>query len=111
MRTPVLIAALAALVLTGCQEDVAPGPGIPDPDRTVIAEAVCLDDGGTWKTRAGALNYCERPLRDSGQACSVKSDCAGLCLARSKSCAPVTPLFGCNEVLDGAGRPMTHCLD
>jgi hypothetical protein len=34
-----------------------------------------------------------------------------MCLARSGTCAPIMPLFGCNEVLDKQGRRVTLCIE
>ena len=32
-------------------------------------------------------------------------------LARSGTCAPITPMFGCNDILQDDGREVTLCLD
>lgn len=71
----------------------------------------CQRRGGTL-TRVGrsGLTACVTPTRDSGKQCRRATDCEGECLARSGSCAPVTPLFGCNEVLQADGRRFTQCL-
>lgn len=84
---------------------VAAKPRSPD-------EIQCGKKGGSWvvvgKTSAQA---CVKPTRDAGQRCSRKSDCDGLCLARSATCAPVKPLFGCNEILQDNGLRVTLCID
>jgi len=103
-------AALAALLLAGsCQRaPVAEGPG---PERVAAARAQCDREGGTFATAGAATALvCVRPTRDAGQSCASGRDCDGQCLARSMTCAPVTPLFGCHEVLSDAGRPENACL-
>lgn len=56
------------------------------------------------------LKACQKPTRDGGKQCRSQGDCQGECLARSGTCAPFTPLFGCNEVLQADGRRVTLCL-
>ena len=53
------------------------------------------------------LHSCITPTRDAGKSCRKAGDCEGLCLARSRTCAPIEPLFGCNAVLqeDGTEPP------
>jgi hypothetical protein len=46
-----------------------------------------------------------------GKACTRQSQCEGYCLARSGTCAPITPMFGCNDILQDDGREVTLCLD
>jgi hypothetical protein len=72
----------------------------------------CERRGGTW-ARAGRseARTCVKQTRDGGKQCSRGTQCEGLCLARSGSCAPVTPLFGCNEILEDDGRRVTLCID
>jgi hypothetical protein len=45
------------------------------------------------------------------KSCSAASDCQSACLARSRSCAPVKPLLGCNEVLTNSGVAVTECVN
>lgn len=75
-------------------------------------ERACRDDGGIWG-KAGRLNAmaCFQQPKDGGTSCSKQSDCTTQCLARSRTCAPVWPIFGCSEVLQGDGRMVTLCLD
>jgi len=104
----------AALVLTACQtetdEPVEPGifdPGLVDRQRTQ-----CETDGGRWGAgaRSGQL-VCYMTPDDANQSCSSSADCESLCLARSRTCAPVTPFFGCHEVLNSRGAKQTLCID
>ncbi|MBD3765388.1 MAG: hypothetical protein IE927_11870, partial [Rhodobacterales bacterium] len=60
---------------------------------------------------ASAAMTCVRPTRDAGRACTRQTQCQGYCLARSGTCAPFAPLFGCHDVLQADGRRVTLCLD
>jgi len=71
----------------------------------------CLKKGGQW-SKVGKGGYtCLKPTRDAGKSCSRATQCEGLCLARSGTCAPLTPLFGCNEVFQNDGTRATLCID
>ncbi|MEY4983310.1 MAG: hypothetical protein RIR62_1576 [Pseudomonadota bacterium] len=84
----------------------------PPPAPKSAAQLACEGDGGTWARAGGSVAMtCFRPTRDGGQSCRRESDCSTLCLARSRSCAPLTPLFGCHEVLQDNGSAVTLCLD
>lgn len=89
--------------------DTAPEvPAIP-----VSPQALeCLSTGGTWGRVMGTIGYsCFRPTRDAGKSCRRQTDCETECLARSRTCAPITPMFGCNTVLQADGREVTLCID
>ena len=76
------------------------------------AAAACKKKGGRYiKTGSGDLRACVKVTGDGGKSCRRETDCTGSCLARSGTCAPVTPLFGCNEILQADGRRVTLCLD
>lgn len=74
-------------------------------------KAACESKGGRFGAGPTGLQVCYRPTKDANQACTRESDCEGICLARSRTCAPVTPLFGCNEVLTDTGQEATLCVD
>jgi hypothetical protein len=96
----------AAPVLPEPTEEVsAPPPASPE-------QARCIRSGGTWATagKSGA-KACVTLTRDGGKACTRQSQCEGYCLARSGTCAPITPMFGCNDILQDDGREVTLCLD
>ncbi len=82
-----------------------------DPTPAQAAEAACVADGGDWTTRGTARMFCERQTGDGGASCRFATDCEGLCLARSRTCSPVTPLLGCNEVLGANGAASTLCVE
>jgi hypothetical protein len=72
----------------------------------------CMKLGGEWSAvdDQGAM-ACIHRTRDSGKTCHRKSDCQSECLAKSNSCAPIMPLFGCNDILQDDGSMVTLCID
>ena len=86
---------------------------VPEPEAPILARQRqdCAAQGGQLQPRGAGLFVCARNTRDSGQRCSANAECEGLCLARSETCAPFTPLFGCHEVLLAPGVRVTQCLD
>lgn len=88
-------------------------PAAEEPARVLGPEELaCVKKGGQWSVagKAGGMS-CVRMMRDAGKSCRKKSDCEGDCLARSNTCAPVAPLFGCNEILQDNGAMVTLCID
>jgi hypothetical protein len=86
-------------------------PAVPVEEKSP-SQLLCEASDGIWGQagESGAFT-CQKRTKDSGKACTKKTDCQGECLARSNTCAPVSPLFGCNEVLDKEGRMVTLCID
>jgi len=85
--------------------------GPPKPPLSAEGQA-CEKRGGLWSaTGKSGVMACVKRTRDFGKSCSRDRDCEGACLARSRSCAPITPLFGCHDVLQDDGRKVTLCLD
>ena len=74
-------------------------------------EVVCLRKGGVWGGAGKAGQTCIKPTKDSGKQCTKESDCEGFCLARSGTCAPAIPMFGCNDILQDNGVMVTLCID
>lgn len=102
----------AAMFLASCQEDgpLSPTNGQPTPDLFALQRMACEDDGGRWGPAAGSATYvCYRPTRDANQQCRIASDCESLCLARSRTCAPIEPFLGCHEILTEGGQRATQC--
>jgi hypothetical protein len=90
----------------------APPAPLATPIPKSPAQIACEEDKGIWtKTGQGEAMACIRRTRDSGKACDSKTDCQGECLARSRTCAPFRPMFGCNAVLMDNGAEVTLCLD
>ena len=76
------------------------------------AALACKKKGGRYiKTGSSDLRACVKETGEEGKSCKRETDCIGSCLARSGTCAPVKPLFGCNEILQADGRRVTLCLD
>ena len=105
-----LLVLLSVFALIGCKD---PGPETPElpvlPHQTLEVE--CARTGGAISTVAGGLLACLRETKDASKSCTRKTDCEGQCLARSGTCAPSDPLFGCHEVLGLNGERMTLCRD
>ena len=96
------------------EEAAAPEPAAPAvPQASKSASQIaCEDDGGRW-ARAGEsiAMTCIRTTRDAGKRCDSKTDCDGECLARSRTCSPIKPLYGCNPVLMDNGAEVTLCIE
>jgi hypothetical protein len=75
------------------------------------AQIACERKRGSWATTNAGLNTCVKPTRDGGKRCERESQCEGLCLARSGTCAPVVPLLGCNDILQDNGVRATLCIE
>lgn len=99
-------------------------PGAPDmppaeepaPEAAPVvkskAQLACERKDGSWQpwgTEGGMVCF-TRP-RDAGKSCDAATDCSTTCLARSRTCAPLTPLFGCNDVLTRYGQTVTECTE
>lgn len=110
-RRRAALAVLALMAVSACREETAELPPVGE-DRVAVQELTCLAEGGRWGegSRPGIF-VCYRNTEDAGKACTRDGDCQGFCLARSKSCAPVTPLLGCNDVLGASGARSTVCVD
>ena len=89
----------------------APAPVVPQAPKSA-SQIACEEDGGRW-ARAGEsiAMTCIRTTRDAGKSCDSKTDCEGECLARSRTCSPIKPLFGCNPVLMDTGAEVTLCIE
>lgn len=75
-------------------------------------QIACEKKGGKFATlsNTGAMT-CQTSTRDGGKQCRRESDCDGVCLARSRTCAPVKPLLGCQDILQNDGRQVRLCID
>jgi len=106
--------AAALALLVACQ----PGDGSDLPpvgeELVAVQKARCEARGGIWGRAGseGAAGFvCFARTRDANQSCERGSDCAGLCLARSRTCAPFDPFLGCHEILTESGARATVCTD
>ncbi len=76
------------------------------------ARLACEKRRGQWvETGKTGIFGCITYTKDALKECRNSRQCEGQCLARSGTCAPYQPLFGCYEILDDTGRRMTQCLD
>lgn len=117
MSRIVRISGLAfVLLLVACGPALGPqaaDTGLPgyDPRGVEVQRIACERRGGTLGPGPGTGSVlCVMQTRDSGRSCSRATDCEGECLSRSRTCAPIRPLRGCNDVLNNAGRTTTLCL-
>jgi hypothetical protein len=83
----------------------------PLPPPISPAQALCAKSGGDWSALVQSSGrLCVHHTRDSGKFCTRKSDCQGECLAQSGTCSPITPLMGCNDILQANGSRVKLCL-
>lgn len=103
---------LLGLALTACQED-----GVAESDGTVpdiLAEqrADCERQKGRFGLSPNGVTYiCFKTMSDANQTCTTGRDCQGLCLARSRTCSPIDPFYGCHEVISSSGVRQTLCTE
>jgi len=110
----ILTAGFMVIALVSCDDDDVDVPVSESifPDILKQEREACEADDGRWGTAAnGALFVCYRNQPDANQSCRVESDCAGFCLARSRTCSPIDPFYGCHQVLSKDGFPQTLCVE
>lgn len=96
------------------QEEIpVPEAAAPAPEEQKSAARLSCEKRGDMWVKAGksSVHTCVKRTKDAGRKCSNGTQCQGECLARSRTCAPYQPLFGCNEILQDNGVRMTLCLD
>ncbi|TMV35566.1 hypothetical protein FGG78_44445 [Thioclava sp. BHET1] len=98
------------MALAACQPD-SPKPPPVGPARLDQARAQCAAKGGRFERASAKSGYfCFTTPKDAGKVCLRSSDCSTSCLAKSHTCAPVSPLIGCHMLLDAAGNQVNECL-
>lgn len=108
---PAILALAALLALAACQTDEE-RPLEPVGEARVAADrAACEARGGRFIRGGTGGLACITTTRDAGKTCRKAGDCDSACLARSNTCAPIKPLFGCNEVLTSTGARVMLCVD
>ena len=91
--------------------DEAAAPPPPEPVKSA-SQIACEKKGGRFANAGNSTTFvCVRETRDGGKSCSRETDCEGLCLARSRSCSPITPVLGCQEILTQDGIRVTQCVE
>lgn len=113
MRASLSLAGL--VLLAACLPDRTPPEPLAEPGTPAFVEqqrALCEKSGGRFGPGpGGTTRVCFRTPKDAYQYCDSGDDCEGLCLARSRTCAPQVPMFGCQEALLENGLRATICLD
>jgi hypothetical protein len=85
----------------------------PPPPEAVKSpsQIACEKTGGRFAKAGNSTTFvCARETRVGGKSCRRETDCEGLCLARSRSCSPITRVLGCQESLTRDGLRMTKCV-
>ena len=118
---PVGEAKAATQAAPAAEADATAEPGSPAPKADLEATPVtpksemqlaCEKKHGKWSgIGKGDARACVFQTRDAGKQCDRESQCDGVCLARSGTCSPYKPLYGCNEILQDNGARVTLCLD
>ena len=84
---------------------------VPEAQKSA-AHLACEKKGDLWvKAGTSGAFACVKRTGDAGKRCTTGKQCQGECLARSGTCAPYRPLFGCNDIFQDDGVRMTLCLD
>ncbi|RYI09349.1 MAG: hypothetical protein EON48_14090 [Acetobacteraceae bacterium] len=101
-------AAVAEVAIPAPKPDLEAIPVTPKSDQ----QLACEKKKGRWaRIGKGEARACVFQTRDAGKRCTKESQCDGVCLARSGTCSPFKPLYGCNEILQDNGMRVTLCLD
>lgn len=101
------------LVLAACKPIGGGTPAdLPAVGQARVDEihAACVKSGGTFLPESGVF-VCVTVPSDAGQSCRKASDCESACLARSRTCAPVKPLRGCEDILTEGGIAVRQCIE
>lgn len=93
--------------------DPAPKPDLTETPVTPKSEMqlACEKKGRMWGKIDSGAYACVSRTKDAGKRCERESQCDGVCLARSGTCSPFKPLYGCNEILQDNGARVTLCLE
>ena len=105
---PADLSAAAAPAQPAAAEPAAPKSAAPKS----AAQLLCEKSLGQWVSAGDTgASYCSSMTRDGGKQCHKKTDCQGQCLARSGTCSPIAPLYGCNDIFEKDGRMVTLCIN
>ena len=111
-RGAALLGLALALGLAACIPGRVNRPEPAGQAKVDLLHAQCINSGGSFvRDKNTALFTCIGRPRDAGKICSKESDCQSACLARSRTCAPVLPLRGCNEILTESGLAVMQCVE
>jgi len=102
---------VAGVALAACQPDVEPG-GLLGANPSLTDQKRCEAEGGNYAQGGIAGMYiCFRSSPDAGKSCSAGSECSGMCMADTRTCSRVEPMFGCHNILMGDGTVAGLCID
>lgn len=108
-------AAKAEPAAAGAAAAAAPAAAAPAPDPVPAAiqgqKKTCERKGGRFAKHEKAGWVCFVTPGDAGKSCRRSTDCEGACLAKSGTCAPVIPLYGCHEIFTREGARVTQCIN
>lgn len=92
--------------------ELSPLEDAPPAEVKTPGQIACEKARGRFVRAGGSGSYtCVRPTRDGGKRCTRAGNCEGVCLARSQTCSPFTPVFGCQEILQDDGLRITECIE
>lgn len=111
---PLLLLACLVLLAACPAPEPVPDFGLAgfDPDMVENRRTACEARGGRFG--AGGLSgafVCFENTSDANKSCTSGKQCESICLARSGTCAPSKPMFGCNEVFGNSGIRSTVCIN
>ena len=89
-------------------------PAAPPPPEPLKSpsQIACEKTGGRFAKAGNSTPFvCARETRVGGKSRRRETDCQGLCLARLRSCSPITPVLGCQESLTQDGLRVTECVE
>ncbi|WP_205518515.1 hypothetical protein [Pseudotabrizicola algicola] len=114
--TPAPAAPPAAAAAAPAQSTAEAAPEAAEPVAPPVvktaAHLACERRGGRWSVAGGGkAAFCQTPTKDAGKSCRASTDCTGYCLVKSGTCAPVTPMLGCHDILNEQGRMLTQCIN
>lgn len=101
----------AALMLAACRQGADTQLSPVGAAGVAVERSACEARGGSFRNRGAGILACFTTPRDAGKACRTSDDCTTACLARSMTCAPITPLIGCQEIMTNLGTRITQCID
>lgn len=108
MKSLIVPLFMSAGLLMACQTEDVPILDMDNPTERLA----CEDKGGKFMQAGLSGNWvCVLPTKDAGKSCKTNSDCSGFCMAETRSCSPVTPFYGCHDVLIENGQQATICVD
>ena len=104
-----LILLISMLGLAACQVEQDISDRTPSELR--IERKKCEAQGGRFLPGALSGLVCFLETEDAGKSCSSYFDCQGQCMAETRTCSAVTPMFGCFSMLDEDGKVTEICID